>query len=391
MMNKAYPIGKGTFIQCDMAEGWSDKEWLSELGYLKEVEMEYIIIGTSQSQKTDVVDFCLKTASQMGMKVFVSINYNNGWFEKGSRDEAWLYEQMETDAEIADKLYKKYYHKYPHSFFGWYFTYEVDNMNFNSLKKFIVLTRALNILLKTLRVRGERLPILISPFMNAFYGTAKEYADRWAYLFTHSELMEGDIFCPQDCVGGGGLDITQVDEWFHCFREAVDKKPGLQFWANTETFDHENWCSAPLKRFLQQMKIESRYVDNIITFAYSHYYSPNNIDPRLHQIYYCYVKTGNFPSSRPKPPQNISVKNLGINRIQISWEPAVSGVGIFGYELYRNNKKIYSVCIQRKYGGNPGPLKLSYIDKEAYKLGLMALMPIAYDVKAIDMAGNSSG
>lgn len=387
-----YPKADGTFIQWDMVENWSDKEWMAEFRYLKEIRMHYIIIGISDKTKTDVLDSCLKNAALCGLKVFISIHYSDGWWEKGSKNEKWLYEQMETGASIANKVYEKYYDKYKSSFYGWYFVYEVDNMNFNSRAKFVMLSKALNILLSNLRKNNNRLPMLISPFMNSVYGRPKEYAQNWAYLFTHTELGQGDIFCPQDSVGGGGLRIDEVEDWFREFRKAVDKKPGLKFWANTETFDHTNWCSAPLSRFVQQMKIESKYVDNIITFAYSHYYSPNNIDKRIHKIYLDYLETGILIKDNPLPPSKIIIKRIGINKFEISWEQGESKVGIFGYELYRNGKKIFSTFLERKFGGKPQGIVYSYIDSDITKCKFLpaALVPLVYQVKSIDLAGNIS-
>ena len=387
-----HPRADGTFIQSDMVENWNDKKWIDEFKYLKEIKMHYIIICASDKTKTDVVDMCLKNAALCGLKVFIGINYNEGWWEKGSKDEKWLFEQMQTGAIIADKLYEKYYYKYNSSFCGWYFVYEVDNMNFNSKEKFVMLSKAIDILLSHLREKNHRLPMLISPFMNSIYGSARDYAENWAYLFTHTEFGQGDIFCPQDSVGGGGLKLYEVEEWFKQLRKAVDKKPGLKFWANAETFDHTNWCSAPLSRFIQQMKIESRYVDNIITFAYSHYYSPNNIDKRLHKIYFNYVETGVLIKDTPLPPSKISVKSISINKIKINWEPGESNLGIFGYELYRNGKKIFSTFLERKFGGKPSGIVYSYIDSEVIKckFGIFTLIPLVYEIKSIDLAGNIS-
>lgn len=387
--NSTFPIAAGTFIQYDMTVGWGDNEWLSELKYLKEAGMSYLILGTDENIKESIIELALKNGLSMGFKVFITINYNNKWFEKGT-DENWFKAQMSVDSKVAVKIYNKYYEKYKESFYGWYFPYEVDNMNFNSRKKFAILANGLNLILRNIKEGGARLPIMISPFMNSYYGTPMEYAENWAYLFANTDFDKGDIFCPQDCVGGGGLNISDVDKWFKAFKYAVDKKPGLLFWANAETFDHTNWCSAPLKRFINQMKIESKYVDNIITFSYSHYYSPNNIDPRLHRIYLKYVKTGALPESKPRPPKDITVKSAGISKVKICWEPGQSNLGVFGYELYRNGKVIYKTYIERKYGGTSKGIVMCYEDREVYKLGVGCLKPLVYEVKTIDMAGNSS-
>ncbi|MGE5628381.1 MAG: DUF4434 domain-containing protein [Solirubrobacterales bacterium] len=381
MIGGGIPKAVGSFIQGDLAESFGDKEWISEFKYLKEAGMNYVILGHSEK---DIIGNCLRNAEVMGMKVFITINYNNLWFEKGT-NEKWLYNQMEIDSAAADKVYKKYYLKHRDSFYGWYFAYETDNMNFNTRKKFKILTKALNILLNNLEEKGERLPIMLSPFMNSYYGTPKEYTDNWEYLFCNSKLKKGDIFCPQDCIGGGGLDISKLEDWFSSFRKAVNIKPGLLLWANAETFDNINWCSSPLNRFIEQMKIETKYVDNIITFSYSHYYSPNNVDSRFHKVYLNYLKTGSLPAVKPDFPRNINIRYEGINKVKISWEPAESEIGIFGYEVYRNGKLIYQTFIERKYGGLGKGLVLNYEDS-----GILPLKLRVYEVKAVDFAGNKS-
>lgn len=408
--NKKYPIADGSFIQDDMVEKWNDSKWQSEFNYLKEVNMHYVIMVTSITEgdltKTiystkipggqmeypgiDIVDICLRNAEKTGIKIFLGINFNKAWWEKGPRDPNWLYAQMERGNVIADELYTKYYYKYPNAFYGWYWVYEVDNLNFKTKDDFSVLAKAIDINLKHLKEKNHRLPLMLSPFMNSIYGSAEEYAKNWAYLFKHTDLGKGDIFCPQDSVGGGGLKIDEVDHWFAELRKAVDTKAGLLFWANTETFNHLNWSSAPLNRFIRQMEIEKPYVDNIITFAYCHYYSPNNIDKGFHETYLKYVKSGRLENRKPTPPKKVKVREVGENKFLISWYPARDNIGIYGYEVYRDKKLIFTTNVDRIFKGKKGKkegLVMSYIDKVPLKDKFKEL---SYEVRAIDFAGNIS-
>lgn len=407
---KKYPVADGSFIQADMVEKWNDSKWQSEFNYLKEVNMHYVIMGTSSTEgsltKTiyptkisggqmeypgvDIVDMCLRNAEKTGMKIFLGINFNSAWWKKGPRDPKWLYTQMERGNLIADELYTEYYLKYPNAFHGWYWVYEVDNLNFKTKDDFSVLAKAIDINLKHLKEKNNRLPLMLSPFMNSVYGRAEEYAKNWAYLFKHTDLGEGDIFCPQDSVGGGGLKINEVGHWFEELRKAVDTKPGLLFWANTETFNHLNWSSAPLNRFISQMEIENPYVDNIITFSYCHYYSPNNIDKGFHETYLKYVKSGQLENSKPMPPKKVEVEKEGESRFLISWQPGYDNIGVYGYEVYRNNKLIFTTNVDRIYKGKKGKrerLAMNYIDKVPFKDKFKKLN---YKVRTIDFAGNVS-
>lgn len=405
-MKNKYPIVDGNFIQTDMVEKWNDEKWQKEFFYLKEVRMNYLIMVTSitegnitktvypsklqqinvECSQNDIVDICLRNAEKYGIKVFLGINYSDAWWKKGAYNPIWLYTQMKRSNIIADELYSKYKSKYPNAFYGWYWVYEVDNMNFRTKLQFFMLSKAININLRYLTRRNERLPILLSPFMNSKFGNPKKYASNWAYLFKHTDFKNGDIFCPQDCVGGGGLKINEVDAWFSEFRKAVDTKTGLLFWGNVENFNQLNWSSAPLNRFVKQMNIVNAYVDNIITFSYSHYYSPNNIDSGFHRTYLHYVESGELEKEIPIAPQKIEVKRETENVFLIKWESAKDNIGICCYEVYCNKKLVHSTNVQRIYGGNKQDISMSFSHEYILKKG----EKLTCEIIAIDFAGNRS-
>ncbi|MFZ5753221.1 MAG: DUF4434 domain-containing protein [Bacillota bacterium] len=403
----SYPIVNGTFIQADMTLSWDRKTWESEFHYLHEVGMRYLVLmgitstagnvtktiypskitGFQKTGQVDALDLCLSSAEAAGFKVFLGINFNQEWWKKGARDPQWLYRQMDRGNLIADELYELYHHKYSGAFHGWYWEYEVDNLNFKTEKELAVLAKALNITLLHLKEDKEKLPLLLSPFMNKRYSTPEEYGENWAFVFSNTELGQGDIFCPQDCVGGGGLELGDVTRWFTALKKAVDTKPGLLFWANVESFDHKNWVSAPLKRFIKQLETVSPLVDNCLTFSYSHYYSPNNIDKGFHETYLDYVEKGSLEGGKPAPPGEVKARKVGKTQFLISWGPASDDFGICGYLLYRDKKLIFSTQAQRKYGGDPQGIVMSYTDT-AFPY-LTWKNPI-YEVRAFDFAGNVS-
>lgn len=303
------PVAEGSFIQLPMTYEWDDAKWQSEFGYLQEIGMSYLVVmGTSRTDgnKTqttyptslpncsmispvDVIDILLRNASKAGFKVFLGIGFNNAWWKKSANDPEWLYWQMQRDNLIAEELYRKYHSKYADAFYGWYWAYEVDNLNFNNRKQQNVLSEALNLQLDFMSASSIRLPFLLSPFINSKYSCPKKYADVWAYVFSRTNFITGDIFCLQDSVGAGGLKVYQIPRWFRAMKKAVDAKPCLQFWANTESFMSNPFRTAPLSRFIKQMKLESPYVDKIITFSYCHYYSPNKVSRDYHKSYLDYL------------------------------------------------------------------------------------------------------
>lgn len=418
--NKSYPIVNGSFIQCDMVYTWDDKMWTKEFEYLKEVNIDYLILmGASSTEgdtiKTiyntkisgavmkyngiDVLDIMLRNAEKAGMKIFLGINFNNDWWIKYGYDPSWLYAQMEIGNLIADEIFAMYHSKYPKAFYGWYWMYEVDNLNFINEEQLKVLAKAININLNHLTEKNERLPVLISPFMNSKFSTPEFNSKNWEYIFKNTALGQGDIFCPQDSVGSGALNLEDVSQWFSELKKAVDTKPGLLFWTNNENFMQSDWSSATLDRYIKQLQLTTPYVTNHITFSYSHYYSPNNIHYGFHKTYLQYVNTGSLEKLNPTIPKNLKLKivdkyKILLNRnkvhnckVLLCWQKSKDNIGIYGYEVYRDGNLIYSCKRQRIYGHVNEDISTKFMDS------LLLTYPITkhvYKIRAFDFAGNFS-
>lgn len=401
MHKNRFPRASGTFIQPDMVANWDDKKWQKELFYLKEVNMKYIIINSfivknhnikriyrtslkseSQFETQDIIDICLRNCEKAGFKVFIGIDYNILWWKIGPRKPEWLYIQMRKSNYIIHELYKKYYRKYKKAFYGWYWVYEVDNLNFKDKKDFKILANAININLNYMNNSNTRLPIMLSPFMNSKYSTPQNYADNWKYFFKLAAFQKGDIFCPQDSVGGGGLDITEVVKWFGYLYKAVKTKGGLLFWANVETFSHKDWSSAPIKRFIKQMRIENKFVEDIVTFSYSHYYSPCNINSGFHNAYKEYLFKHLICSKNRELPQ-FKLIDRTANKISIQLKISKNTAG---YKIYYNGNEICHKSVQRNYGGNNskdfGKIIIKIDDKNSPQS--------KYEIVIIDFWGNLS-
>jgi len=393
----------GTFIQAGLCGSWGDKEWGKEFEVMKESGMHYLVIGAvAESYKRDpdvnhtlypselpgtkmnrrlngkdMVDVCLRNAEKYGIKVFIGIGMSDKWWDAPGIDSTWLYDRMEFDNKVLDEVWDKYKDKYPNAFYGWYWVYEVANIDLTDAQV-DVLVKAMNIQLDHINATGKKLPFMWCPFMNTNYGNAEQYGKMWEYVFARIHTSNGDIFAPQDCVGAGGLKIDQVDEWFKVLKKAVDTKPGLVMWSDVETFDQTDWSSATIDRVIKQMEIEKPYVENYITFAYSHYNSPNNCDPGFHKTYMDYLKNGKVEKTPPTSPENLSAAVKG-DSVVISWIPASDNIGVCGYYIYRDDK-----LILRKQFKQPVS-SISVSDKE-----IKAGETYTYKVQAYDFANNIS-
>lgn len=400
----------GTFIQEGLMKDWDDAKWQSELRLLKDAGMEYIIIGAvaendrsgeytmltnyptsipgcaMKPNHQDTVDLCLRNAELVGMKVFMGTNCRSDWFQNMAKDENWLYARMHESNLIADELWEKYKSKYPNAFYGWYWCYEVDNANYNTTEKRDRLANALNIILDHLDDANKRLPIMLCPFMNAKCSTPQDYENMWKYIFERTHFAEGDIFAPQDSVGAGGTNLDNFAEWFEALKRAVDSKPGLKLWSDLETFDHTDWTAATIDRIYIQMDRIKQYVENYVTFAYSHYQSPNNINEGYHATYLDYLKNGVVETNPPSQPQNLEAKVLPTGGILLDWDESTDNIGVCGYYIYRNGELIDKLQMRRKEKrpGTPG------IDTHYVDLSVSALNLYNYEVRAFDFAGNIS-
>ncbi len=381
----AHPIATGTFIQNSLASGWDDNAWQRELAALKDVGMEYLVIGPvldgsnedPKSWRIELVEACLRNAKKQGFKVFVGINFDERWWKDFPPE--WLVGQMQLGNKVAETVYEQFAERYKGTLFGWYWVWEIDNLRFNSPARMDMLASALNVNLDYLHKMAPGMPLMLCPFMNYRVGQPDTYQAFWEYVFARTNLAPGDIFAPQDCIGAGGVEIDQLENWFVALRKAVNTKPGLLFWSDAETFQQRFWTSAPLNRFVEQMRIVQPHVSNIISFAYSHYYSPQTVHEGFHKAYRRYVKTGKLDSpGRVRPPKTLAVEHAGAGKgLTLRWQPGPDSAKVAGYYLFRN--QVLLMDIQGKVRGLP----VSFTDTTTRKPAA-----VHYELKPYDFAGN---
>ncbi len=403
----------GSFITGDLCGFWTDARWQQEFTAMKEAGMHYLIIQAvadsypgkvthtlypssipnteiakdrNGKKYPDIVDACLRNAELAGIKVFIGIDMSNYWWKVYGNDSTWLYSQMDLDNNICDELWKNYKSKYPGAFYGWYWSYEVDNVNWATPAQQQVLTHAMNIQLDHLNAANEKLPFMWCPFMNSRLGTPQSYEKMWENVLAGLHTSNGDIFCPQDCVGAGGLKMNQVVSWFSALRQAVNTKPGLVMWSDIETFDLSDNTTATMDRVISQLKIEQPYVDNYVSWEYCYYDSPNNIDPGFQKTYVGYLKTGSLDKIPPSIPKNFTAVLQPDGDIQLNWNAATDNIGVCGYYVYRNGimickKQVPTEEKHKNIGFSLTSLKDIYLHSNTN---------YSYQVKAYDFANNVS-
>lgn len=404
----------GTFISDWLVRNWDDDKWARELSAMREIDMEYLILapnvlykndgtwvanypteidGARQSYDgNDMLETMLRNAKKFGMKVFLGLNMNEKWWENWwdtqttQVNKEWLYEQMQVGNVVADELYDRYHSRYPETFYGWYWVWEFWNSTAMTLAAFgrnqniDILVNCLNINLDHLTKLDPSMPLLLSPFANMNITTYDDLYYMWKDIVLAAHFREGDILCPQDSVGAGGTKMTELRSCYASYKAACGHKPGLRFWANNESFDHTDWSSASLDRFVNQLEITAEFAEINITFAYNNYYSPINTDRGFHEAFKHYLRTGKLSSEPPASPAAVRVTEYQ-DGVIVEWDSCCNAAG---YYIFKNGKIAGSVKCQRDDGRGYIPdIPRQFIDKKGN-------VQDRYGVAAFSFEGNFS-
>ena len=151
---------------------------------------------TKKKQGNRTLEKCLQSAQKNGIKVFVGLNFNERWW-KVDYDARWLLEQMEMGNKVADELVVLYKEKYPDAMYGWYWVWEVDNLNCMTSERQSILAEALNTNLNHLSEIAPEMPLMLSPFMNyKVGGNAEECGKMWTNVFAQTDFRNASTYSP---------------------------------------------------------------------------------------------------------------------------------------------------------------------------------------------------
>ena len=337
-----WPLLDGTFLQHWFTVTWNDARWDSEMDVMKEAGMTYLIYtpvkdGDSEADLTSL-ERCLKSAKKHGIKVFVGPNFHGGWWNQG-RDRTWLMARMDEGKTVISQILNRFKTEYEGTLYGWYWDWEIDNVNWNTESAKQLFIDAINAILDA--IPGD-MPLIFSPFANPTLGSAANYGKFWKEVLPQMHFRSGDILSPQDCVGASKTTVANVKGWFYQYKEAVSTVEGLQLWGNVETFEQFNlsdgshFASAPFGRIVQQIEAVDKFASKVICFAYPHYQSPNNVREQHHTAYKNYMATGEAGTC-PKPKAvSSAVKNVGTG-VELTWVlPTKDNAD--GFAIYKNSE-----------------------------------------------------
>lgn len=417
---KCAPVFKGSFIQSWASGSWNDEQWESEMAYMKDCGLEYLIVqdlATKSSEETggrwtlyydsnlpefenadkgenDVLAKALYHCKKAGIKLFVPLAmFDDFWTQTALTKQ--YYEICETSQKMAEEIYENYYEGYEDTFFGWYFVPEISNSLLMAISM-SGLAKGLNGILSKLTEIDPSLPLLLSPFYSNYLSTGSTLTlTQLVSFFNTVDFRNGDIYCPQDAVGAGWTEMEDLPMIWAMYGEAVKSaKADVKLWANVECFttpyadtltdgilapektENTEYIPATLDRVAKQMEIASGYAENIITFSFNHYYSLKYSSSMFMDTYKDYVANNYVLEDKCPTAVKDLTKAQTENGVELKWGEAEDNFGIAYYRIEKNGT--FLVRVETFAGG-----ELHFTDGSGNEND-------KYTVTAYDAAGNFS-
>ena len=292
---KAKYYQSGNFLQPWLTFGWDDDRWQAELKMMTAVGMDILLFMPAAVRQKDgsgtvlypskfaefekfhredqIIERCLKNCKQAGVKVVMDTFYDEKWFDYGwhfnrngelsaSGFEKHLVSTRTLANRVCDEMMSLYWDDYSDTIYAWYFNPEIWNVTIKERDVYLrILADGISINLDHYTKATPGVPMLLSPFVNTTLTGASPaiLKDQWAILLDTARFRDGDILCPQDSVGAGGMPFDdgwdRLKTWTAAYKEAVDEcSKKLRFWTNNENFT-KDFKTAPVSRFIKQMEI----------------------------------------------------------------------------------------------------------------------------------------
>lgn len=417
---KCNPKFTGTFIQSWMSSSWDDARWQTEIENMEKAGIQYLILQDIANQDyhyegsgwtvyydtqldcfadaeryPDVIEAALRNCQGSHIKVFIGLALYDDFWTEGAMTKQYM-EVCKITADMIEEIYAKYYNEYADCFYGWYFTPELNNVltcqvNINGF------AAGLNEIIDRINAVDASLPLLISPFYAEYFAASPTVTlTNLVRLLDKVNFRDGDILAPQDAIGAKWTSEENLETIWEMYAKAVDTcDADITLWANCENFtlsfadsltagiftrpetENTETVTATLDRFVWQMDVASRYAENIITFSYNHYYSPEVVNPCFIETYIDYVDNG-YVLEKEAPTAPELSKAVTDSGIQLAWTQSQDNFGIAYYRIEKNGEFLARVeCC-----GLEAP-ECNYLDADG-------AMTDEYTITAFDAAGNAS-
>ena len=227
-------------------------------------------------------DADFKAMKQMGINTVVLIRAV-GEYEK----------EIELNMQLIDEVWAKYgHHK---SFRGWYLSQEISRRTRNVSKIYAAMGRHAK------EISGG-LKTMISPYIHGVKTdqvmagdkaiTVEEHRREWDAIL--SDIAGAvDILAFQD----GQVDYDELYDYLVVNRELAERY-GMECWTNVESFDRDmpiRFLPIKWEKLLFKLDAARRAgMQNVITFEFSHFMSPNSSYTQAGHLYNRYMEYMNY-------------------------------------------------------------------------------------------------
>lgn len=231
----------------------------------------------------DLVEMFLTLADKYGFAFYFGL-YDSGYW--------WHIGEYQTEIDVNNRLIDEVWAKYGHhkSFQGWYLCQEVSLRTRNISRIFAEMGRHAK------EVSGG-LPTMISPYIHGIKTdqvmsgdravTPEEHERQWDSILAD---LDGavDIMAFQD----GQVDYQELYQYL-CINKKLADKYGIRCWTNVESFDRDmpiRFLPIKWEKLLYKLDAARRAgMEDVITFEFSHFMSPNSEYSAAHGLYarYC--------------------------------------------------------------------------------------------------------
>ncbi len=425
----------GTFIQPWLYMTNDDEQWDNEMQALKDVGIQYLIMGDVANHNTDgtwtvyypskldslkdyvaydALEPLLYYCDKYDIKLYLGMGLDCAWNSDivSAEGRKANQEYMRQCNEITTELYQMYKSRYPDTYYGFYFVTELYNTIYMDTDEGIDsyadgLDEMFTTVIENCNALDPSMPLLFSPYVNIFgYGYASINVDRfteyWTEVLSRIPFRNGDMICPQDSCGGGGMDVAHLSEWTKAYRNAVGRSNRIRgtkllLGTNAEMFvqpDAQRMTSShgvsysgikSVRDFTTRLETADPYVDALFCFAYPHHYSPYNTDPQFHECLKNYLKAGEIESESPTPPTTVTVRLTGSDGKQLpelTFSGMTDNTAVAQTNIYKNGKLYDYIVPAVKVGGNKTQniwTDYDFTDDNA-----------TYEAECIDVCGNVS-
>ncbi len=431
----------GTFIQPWLYATYTDAQWDAEMQTMKEVGIEYLIMGDVANQLADdswtvyypseldflegdyaynAIDKLMYYCEQYDIKVYLGMGLDCAWNSDiaSAEGRAANAAYMERCNQITTELYNMYKPQYPDTYYGFYFVTELYNTLYMDTDTGIdayadALDEMFTMVIDNCTALDPDMPLLFSPYINIFgYGYASINVDRFTEYYTEVlsriPFRDGDMLCPQDSCGGGGCDPAHLEEWTAAYRNAVDRSNAVRgtellLGTNAEMFvsPDASRMSSPhgisyvgtktVDDFAERLEIAAPYVDSLFCFAYPHHYSPYNAMPEFHENFVKYLQTGQIEAEAPTPPTVVKTEIVtaeDAEHLQLTFWGMTDNTAVAQTNIYKNGRLYDYLVAGVSVGGNGSNTTQNvWIDYEFD----IAKETAVYEFECIDVCGNVSG